>query len=70
MAITQTEVGTSATTVYTSTNTTAIIRMFFMNDNAPARTLTVHVVKNGASAPTGNTIVKGINIRWSRLLCN
>ena len=62
MAITQTEVGTSATTVYTSTNTTAIICMFFMNDNAAARTLTVHVVKNGASAPTGNTIVKGINI--------
>ena len=33
MAITQTEVGTSATTVYTSTNTTAITCMFFMNDN-------------------------------------
>ena len=34
MAITQTEVGTSATTVYTSTNTTATDRsMFFMNDN-------------------------------------
>ena len=62
MAITQTQVGTSATTVYTSTNTTAITCMFFMNDNASARTLTVHVVKNGASASTLNTIVKTINI--------
>ena len=56
MAITQTQVGTSATTVYTSTNTTAITCMFFMNDNAAARTLTVHVDKNGASASTLNTI--------------
>jgi len=62
MAITQTLVGTSATTVYTSTNTTAITCMFFMNDNASARTLTVHVVKNGASASTLNTIVKAISI--------
>ena len=62
MAITQTLVGTSATTVYTSTNTTALTCMFFMNDNAAARTLTIHVVKNGASASTLNTIVKAINI--------
>ena len=62
MAITQTLVTTSATTVYTSTNTTALTCMFFMNDNAAARTLTIHVVKNGASANTLNTIVKEINI--------
>ena len=34
-----------------------------------ARTLTVHVVKNGASVPTLNTIVKGINIDGGDL-CN
>ena len=62
MAISQATVGTSATTVYTSTNTTAITCMFFMNDNAAARTLTIHVVKNGGSASTANTIVKEINI--------
>ncbi len=62
MAITQAEVGTSATTVYTSSGTTALTCMFFMNDNASARTLTVHVVKSGESAGTANTIVKAINI--------
>lgn len=62
MAITQAEVGTSATTVYTSSGTTALTCMFFMNDNAAARTLTVHVVKSGGSAGTANTIVKAINI--------
>lgn len=62
MAISQQEVGATATTVYTSTNTTAITAMFFMNDNAAARTLTIHVVKNGDSASTANTIVKNINI--------
>ena len=62
MAITQATVGTSATTVYTSTNTTAITCMFFMNDNAAARTLDVHVVKNSASAAATNKIVKTITI--------
>ncbi len=63
MAITQAgAVGTSATTMYTSTNQTAITCMFFMNDNAAARTLDVHVVKNGATAAATNKIVKTINI--------
>ena len=62
MAITQATVGTSATTVYTSTNTTAITCMFFMNDNAAARTLDVHVVKTSASAAATNKIVKTITI--------
>ena len=64
MAIDQTgsAIGTSATTVYTSSNTTAITAMFFMNDNASARTLTIHVVKNGGTAGASNTIVKNINI--------
>ena len=62
MAISQQAVGTSATTVYTSTNTTAITCMFFMNDNAAARTLDVHVVKSGESPGTANKIVKSITI--------
>ena len=63
MAITQAgAVGTSATTMYTSTNQTAITCMFFMNDNAAARTLDVHVVKNGATAAATNKIVKTISI--------
>ena len=61
MAIDQSgAIGTSATTVYTSSGQTAITAMFFMNDNAAARTLTIHVVQNGSSAAT-NTIVKNID---------
>ena len=63
MAITQAgAVGTSGTTVYTSSGTTAITCMFFMNDNASARTLDVHVVQNGGSASGTNKIVKAITI--------
>ena len=63
MAISQNgAVGTSATTVYTSSGTTAITCMFFMNDNASARTLDVHVVKSGASATASNKIVKALSV--------
>ncbi len=64
MAINQTgsAIGTSATTVYTSSGTTAITCMFFMNDNASARTLSVHVVKNGGSLANTNQIVKNITV--------
>jgi hypothetical protein len=36
--------------------------MFFMNDNAAARTLNVHVVQSGGSIANTNQIVKTINI--------
>jgi hypothetical protein len=63
MAITQAgAIGTSATTVYTSSGESAISCMFFMNENASARTLDIHVVQNGASAATTNKIVKTITI--------
>lgn len=63
MAITQVgAIGTSATTVYTSSGTTAITCMFFMNDNASARTLSLHVVQSGGSVSSTNQIVKSINI--------
>jgi len=62
MAISQATVGATATTVYTSTNTTAITCMFFMNDNAASRTLDVHVVKNGESLAATNKIVKTITV--------
>ena len=63
MAITQVgAIGTSATTVYTSSGTTAITCMFFMNDNASARTLSLHVVQSGGSVSSTNQIVKSITI--------
>ncbi len=63
MAITQVgAIGTGATTVYTSSGTTAITCMFFMNDNASARTLSVHVVQSGGTASSTNQLVKNISI--------
>ena len=63
MAITQVgAIGTGATTVYTSSGTTAITCMFFMNDNASARTLSVHVVQSGDTASSTNQLVKNISI--------
>jgi len=63
MAITQAgAIGTSATTVYTSSGQTALTCLFFMNDNATARTLDVHVVQSGGSASATNKIVKAISI--------
>ena len=63
MAITQVgAIGTGATTVYTSSGTTAITCMFFMNDNASARTLSVHVVQSGGTTSSTNQLVKNISI--------
>ena len=63
MAITQAgAIGTGATTVYTSSGTTAITCMFFMNDNVAARTLNVHVVQSGGSISNTNQIIKTITI--------
>ena len=64
MAINQTgsAIGTGATTIYTSSGTTAITCMFFMNDNVAARTLSVHVVPSGGSLANTNQIVKNITI--------
>lgn len=63
MAITQAgAIGTGATTVYTSSGTTAITCMFFLNDNVAARTLNVHVVQSGGSIANTNQIIKTITI--------
>ena len=63
MAITQEgAIGTGATTIYTSSGSSAITCMFLMNDNAAARVVEVHVVKNGASATVSNKIIKNLTI--------
>lgn len=62
MAITQALVGTSATTVFTSVNNMATTALFFMNDNASGRNLTIHVVKSGETAAASNVIVKAITV--------
>jgi hypothetical protein len=62
MAIAQATIGTGATTVYTSSGESAVTAIFFMNDNASARTLDLHVVKSGDTLAATNKIVKTITI--------
>ena len=62
MAITHQTLSTSATTVYTSSGNTTVTAMFFMNNNASARTLDLYVVPNGGTAGTTNQIVKSLTI--------
>lgn len=62
MAIAQQLLGTSATTIYTSSGSSATTAMFFMNNDASARTLDVHIVPNGGTAGVTNQIIKDLNI--------
>jgi hypothetical protein len=58
MSIAQQTVGTSATTLYTSVNGSAITAIYLMNDHASDVTVSVHVVVDGASATASNKIIK------------
>ena len=62
MSITQQTVGTSATTIFTSTNSSAITAIYLMNDDSSAVTVQVHVVANGDSAGASNKIIKDLVI--------
>lgn len=62
MAIAQELVSNSATTIYTSSGNSATTCIFFMNDNASARTLDVYIVPNGDSAATTTQIIKSLSI--------
>ena len=62
MAIAQQTVGTSATTIYTSTNDSAVVAVYFMNDDSSAVTLQLHIVPNGDTASASNKIVKDLSI--------
>ena len=62
MAIGQGQVGTSSTTLYTSTNNTAITVIFFCNTTGSDATLSVNVVQSGGSAGATNQIIKDLTI--------
>ena len=62
MALSQQLVGTSATTVYTSSGDSATTSIFLMNDNAASRTVQVYLVPNGGTAGVTNQIIKERNI--------
>jgi hypothetical protein len=56
MAITHQTLGTGATTVYTSSGNTAVTAMFFMNNNASART-TNQIVKSLTIDPADTYVI-------------
>lgn len=62
MAIAQQLVGTSPTTIYTSSGETATTAVFLLNDDAGAVTVQVYVVPNGGSAGTSTQIIKNLSI--------
>jgi hypothetical protein len=62
MSISQAAVGTSVTTIYTSSGNSATTVIFLMNHNASARTVQIYVVPNGGSAATTTQIIKDLSI--------
>ena len=62
MAISQATVGTSATTIYTSSGNSATTCVFLMNNNAAARTVQIYVVPSGGSAGVTTQIIKDLVI--------
>ena len=62
MAISQATVGTSATTIYTSSGNSATTVIFLMNNNAAARTVQIYVVPSGGSASVTTQIIKDLVI--------
>lgn len=63
MTIAQAQISNvSATSIYTSTNNTAITSMVFCNTTASAATLTVYLIPSGGSATDGTTIIKTLSV--------
>ena len=62
MAIAQGQIGTTSTTIYTSTNNTAITVIFFCNTTASDATLSLNVVQSGGTSGVTNQIIKDLTI--------
>ena len=62
MAIAVADVNNTMTTVYTSTNNTALTSITFTNTHSATVAVDIHVVPNGSSASNTNVIVKTLNI--------
>jgi hypothetical protein len=62
MTIQTTAVSNSATTVYSSTNNTAVTYMQLTNSSAGALTVDIHVIPNGDSLGTTNLVAKTLSI--------
>lgn len=62
MAISQAVLTNSAAPIYTSSGSSATTAIFFMNNDATARTIDVYVVPSGGSATAATQIIKGLSI--------
>lgn len=62
MSITQNTIGTSATTLYTSSGESATSVIYFMNDHSADVTIQLHVVQSAGTASASNKIVKNLVI--------
>lgn len=62
MAIAQQTVGLTATTLYTSSGTSAITAMYLMNDHSGTVVVQLHAVADGDTAATANKIIKNLSI--------
>ena len=62
MTISVTAVTNSLTTVYTSTNNTAITYLNLTNSSAGALTVDIHVIPSGGTAGTTNLVAKTLSI--------
>lgn len=58
-------IGTSATTLYTSSGTTTTTAVYFMNNHTSTVTLQIHVVLSSGSAADSNKIIKDLELAAS-----
>lgn len=76
MAITSTQLGTSDTTIYTSSGETAVTALFLCNTHSADITVSLHVVESGGAIADNRLILKDYNIpagdtltfEWEKLI--
>tara|TARA_Y100000816_G_C25924703_1_gene482224 strand:+ start:426 stop:740 length:315 start_codon:yes stop_codon:yes gene_type:complete len=62
MAIAVADVNNTMTTIYTSTNNTALTSITFTNTHSATVSIDIHIVPNGSTASNTNLIVKTLDI--------
>ena len=62
MAISSTQLGTTNTTIYTSSGETAVTALFLCNTHSANLTVSIHVVESGGTVADNRLILKDYNI--------
>lgn len=62
MAISNTQIGATETTILTATAETAVLSVVFCNTTSSAKTVTVYAYASGGSAGDSTTILKELEI--------